>query len=365
MKRPRKKLNLTLSIVLLVVAVLCFTMLFIGTLSMVLNQLGYITAGVDGKAAYIAKENHFIGFITSFLLISVSIGGVLSLFLTKKAIAPLQELIQATKQVAEGDFDTKINLKGIAELDSLSSSFNMMTHELHGIETLRNEFVNNFSHEFKTPIVSIHGFARLLKENSLSTEERNEYLDIIINESERLASLSTNILNLSKYENMEIVSEKTSFRLDEQIRQCVLLLEPKWSSHDITMNLELAELTCYANEDLTKQVWLNLLDNAIKFSYSQTAISISLTLEDKDLHFMIQDEGIGMKESTMTHIFDKFYQGDPSHATSGNGLGLPLIRRILNLMDGRIEVESQEFLGSIFHVYLPKSMVSHSIPNKS
>nr|WP_245645000.1 HAMP domain-containing sensor histidine kinase [Peribacillus loiseleuriae] len=185
-----------------------------------------------------------------------------------------------------------------------------MTQELSSIETLRSDFVNNFSHEFKTPIVSIRGFAKLLKDNNLSEEDRRDFLDIIITESERLATLSTNVLTLAKYENLGIIADKAPFRLDEQIRRTIVLMEPKWSAKDITVNLELDKVIYKGNEDLTQHIWLNLFDNAIKFSYQGGLINITLVKVDDEIRFVIQDDGSGMDDHSKVHIFDKFYQVD-------------------------------------------------------
>lgn len=228
-----------------------------------------------------------------------------------------------------------------------------MTQELSTIETLRTDFVNNFSHEFKTPIVSIRGFAKLLEENTLSEEERREYLDIIITESERLAALSTNVLMLSKYENLEIIVDIEPFRLDEQIRKTIVLMEPKWSAKEITVNVELDKVIYRGNEDLTQQIGLNLLDNAIKFSYQGGLINITLINVNDEIRFIIQDDGPGMDNQTKAHIFDKFYQGDTSHSNVGFGLGLPLVKRILKLCGGDVIVQSEIGKGSIFTVVLP------------
>jgi len=255
--------------------------------------------------------------------------------------------------VAGGDFSVKVDIKGIGELEELSHSFNKMTQELSSIETLRSDFVNNFSHEFKTPIVSIRGFAKLLKENNLTAEERCEYLDIIITESERLAALSTNVLTLSKYENLEIIADKAPFRLDEQIRKTIVLMESKWSLKELTISVELDNVLYHGNEDLTQQIWLNLLDNAIKFSDQGGSINITLTNVNDKIQFVIQDDGSGMDEKTKDHIFDKFYQGDTSHSKSGYGLGLPLVKRIVELCGGDVSVQSQPSKGSKFTVVLP------------
>lgn len=354
----KRKLSLSVSIVLLVIVVLFFTIIFFAVFAMILNQMNYISFGIGKKAMYIAKEHHFLVFLVNYLLISIFIGGALSHFLSKRMIRPMKELIAATHKVSEGDFNVKVELEGIRELSDLSQSFNRMTEELKSIETLRSEFVGNVSHEFKTPIVSIRGFAKLLKESDLPEEDREEYLNIIINESDRLSTLSANILNLAKYENMEIISEKRNFRLDEQIRQSVLLLEPKWSACGLRVELEMEDVIYHGNEDLTKQIWLNLIDNAIKFSYPGGMILISLRREPESLLFSIKDEGIGMDETTLSHIFDKFYQGDTSHATAGNGLGLSLARRIVTLMNGEIYADSKPESGTTFYVRLPSILQS-------
>jgi len=284
----------------------------------------------------------------------VMIGTSLTAFLSKKALNPIRKVIDSIHRVAAGDFNVKVNLKGIGELEELSESFNKMTKELAGIETLRSDFINNFSHEFKTPIVSVRGFAKILKENPLSEEERQEYLDIIIKESERLATLSTNVLTLAKYENLEILMDKNPFRLDEQIRRTIILMEPKWSIKNITINLKLDEVVYSGNEDVIQQIWINLLDNAIKFSHTDGLIEVTLTIFDEEIHFSIQDHGVGMDEHTKTHLFDKFFQGDSSHAKKGYGLGLPLVKRIIELCSGDIIVQSEQGRGSKLTIVLYK-----------
>ncbi|MEK3920782.1 HAMP domain-containing sensor histidine kinase [Paenibacillus sp. FSL K6-2393] len=280
----------------------------------------------------------------------VLIGTSLTAFLSKKALNPIRKVIDSIHRVAAGDFSVKVNLKGIGELEELSESFNKMTKELAGIETLRNDFINNFSHEFKTPIVSVRGFAKILKENPLSEEDRQEYLDIIIKESERLATLSTNVLTLAKYENLEILMDKNPFRLDEQIRRTIILMEPKWSAKAITINLNLEEVVYSGNEEVIQQIWINLLDNAIKFSHTDGLIEVTLAIFNEEIHFSIQDHGVGMDEHTKAHLFDKFFQGDASHAKKGYGLGLPLVKRIIELCNGDIIVQSEQARGSKFSV---------------
>ncbi|WIV17265.1 HAMP domain-containing sensor histidine kinase [Paenibacillus polygoni] len=347
-QRFKKRLSLTITLVLLVFGVLVTTFISILLIAILLHYLGVITFS-ESQNQPGNEESPLLGLFNLFI-ICIAIGTSLTAFLSKKALNPIRKVIASIHQVAAGDFSVKVDIKGIGELEELSESFNKMTQELASIETLRSDFINNFSHEFKTPIMSIRGFAKLLQENDLTEEERQEYLDIIVAESERLATLSSNVLTLAKYENLEIVVDQAPFRLDEQIRRTIILMEPKWSVKDLNVNLDLEEVTFVGNEEFIQQIWINLLDNAIKFSYPGGSIDIRLTKSDNEIRFMIQDEGVGMDEATIAHIFDKFFQGDASHAKKGNGLGLSLVKRIVDLCGGEIIVQSELGSGSIFTV---------------
>jgi signal transduction histidine kinase len=234
-------------------------------------------------------ELHFgtLRVILSMAIFSTVLGTAIAAFFSKKILKPIRKVVDATHKISQGDFNVNVDIRGAYELEELSSSFNRMAHELSTTETLRSDFINNFSHEFKTPIVSVRGFAKLLKDENLSESERQEYLDIIIAESERLASLSTNVLNLSKYENIEIMPDKTVFQLDEQIRKAIVLTEPKWTKKNITFDVEMKEVTIESSEDLAQQIWLNLLDNAIKFSEHGGAITIRLEEWNGGVRFQI------------------------------------------------------------------------------
>ena len=190
---------------------------------------------------------------------------------------------------------------------------------------LRSDFVNNFSHEFKTPIVSLRGIAKLLKRQKLSSEERNEYLDIIINESDRLAELATNVLNLTKVETQTILTEKKVFNVTEQIRHAVVLMNQKWAAKNVNFQFESNEVMIPANEDLLSQVWINLLDNAVKFSPQDAEVSIRINNTDQQVFIQISDNGPGIPLEKQKYIFDKFYQGDESHSTYGYGIGLSIV----------------------------------------
>ena len=237
----------------------------------------------------------------------------------------------------------------------LIESFNVMTEDLSGIEMSRSDFINTFSHEFKTPIVSIRGFAKQLKNENLTEQERREYTDIIIAESERLTKLSSNILLLSKLEHQTILSEQNEFSLDEQLRSDILLLEKQWSGKNIDLFPDLDEVSYCGNSEVLSQLWVNLLSNAVKFTPEGGRIEVRLTKDSEWIKVMIRDNGIGMNKDTLDHVFEKFYQGDHSHATQGNGLGLPLVKRILELCGGTVSIESEEENGTTVYVSLPRN----------
>ena len=297
----------------------------------------------------------------STLIACTIIGTGVAAILTKWLLIPLKEMIDATERIAKGDF--KVHIRESFDKDSdfgiLQRSFNHMAGELDGIEMFRNDFINNFSHEFKTPIVSIQGFAHQLQAGGLTPEEEREYIRIIAAESDRLAKMATNILLLSKLENQAIVTEKTEFYLDEQIRTCILLLEKEWSAKDIELNIDLDEVRYCFNEAMLSHVWVNLLGNAIKFTPARGTVTCTLRATESAVIFTLSDTGCGMDESTQKHIFEKFYQGDTSHTGDGNGIGLTVVGRILVLCGGDIRVESRPGLGSTFTVTLPVTVASY------
>jgi len=291
----------------------------------------------------------------TIMLTSILLGTILTALSGKKILQPIRRINAAMRQVAKGNFDIELDeFSKISELDEVAHNFNIMVHELKGIETLRNDFVVNVSHEFKTPIASIEGYATLLQHTDLTEKERQEYAAMIIDSAQQISELSSNILKLSKLENQEIIVQKTWFDLDEQLRQAILMLEFTWSSKNLNLNIELDPVRYYGSEELLMQVWLNLLGNAMKFTGEDGNISIALTESANFVNVTIADSGIGMDKKVQKHIFEKFYQGDPSRAGEGNGLGLPLVKRIIGLSGGDIKVKSTPGEGSIFSVQLPK-----------
>ena len=286
--------------------------------------------------------------------VCVVVGTGISALLTRWYFKPMKQLINATRSIAKGDFTVRVEESSVNnELGELMKSFNVMAEELGSTELFRRDFINSFSHEFRTPIVSIRGFARQLKKSDLTDEQRSEYTDIIINESDRLTNMASNILTLTRLENQQIITDISTFRLDEQIRACILLLEKEWNKKNINLDIELEEVQFTSNEEMLAQVWLNLFSNAIKFSREGGDIRVYCGRMGKNVRVEIEDHGVGMDAETKKHIFEQFYQGAGSRATAGNGLGLTIAKRIVELAGGEINVESEINRGALFIVTLP------------
>lgn len=290
------------------------------------------------------------------------IAAALVVALTRKVVHPVLELTGATQEVAKGNFDVQIESSRNDEIGDLTENFNQMVRQLRTIEYLRRDFISNVSHEIKTPLASIRGFASLLQNPAITEQERVEYSEIIVEEASRLANLSSTMLSLTKLENQKSVETCSRFSLDEQIRDAVLLLEPQWGRKELVFNIELEELEITANEDLLQQVWLNLLGNAVKFSPSGAEIELTLQASDGWAEVVIQDHGMGISEEDLPRIFEKFFQVDAARSREGSGLGLSLVKRILDLQHGEISVESAPDEGSRFVVTLPLGIPVDSTP---
>lgn len=310
----------------------------------VMIQLGYLSKG---------GPNPFVPTIM-MLVMSIFIATAVNFFVGMKVLKPISAFSKAMMDVAKGDFQVKLNYDGLVEeLNEMSVNFNTMVHELGNIETLRSDFVISVSHEFKAPLTSIEGYAMIIQNPELTEEQKNECARIIIDSTKQLAKLSSNILMLSDLENKEIITRKAAFRLDEQIRQAILLLEPIWSNKKIYFNIDLPPVNYFGNAELLMQVWLNMVGNAIKFTPKNGEISISLKDTPDHLKVTISDTGIGMTSEVQKHIFDKFYQADRSGCTEGNGLGLSLVKRIVDLCRGDLQVYSSPGLGTTFQLEFP------------
>ncbi len=324
----------------------------------------FVSTALSGIISYILihlgifpplTESRFPVILLFVVIVSMFIGTVLAILGGDFVLRPLRILTDATKRVAAGDFSVRVHVKSSSEITRLAESFNEMAEDLSSIETLRDDFVSNISHEFKTPVVSIRGFARRLKKNTLTEEQRDEYLDIIISETERLTQLSSNVLLLSKLQSTDKVVEASEYSLDEQMRRSILLLEPQLEKKNLELDVRLDPVRINANDEMLQHMWINILSNAIKFSPEGGEIGVTLETrsDGKEAVVSICDKGIGMDDETKSHLFDKFYQKDPSRATEGNGLGLSLVKRIADLYGGTITVESTVGEGSSFTVTLP------------
>lgn len=326
----------------IVFATICAVFLLISLMWQFLFHFGYISVAPHKAPLFI------------FALGSLLLGGIVAIFVGKLIIRPIQNMSNAFDELSRGNFEVKIPEKEkISEIREMARRFNAMTHDLSRIETLRSDFVANVSHEFKTPIAAIEGYATLLQNQKLTQDKRNHYVERILENSHRLSSMSGNILLLSKLENQEMLPNQSEYRLDEQLRQCVLMLENKWTQKGIEFDIALEKITYYGSRELLDQVWLNLLDNAIKHSDTGGVISIHMSRHGEEISISITDHGDGMTEEVQKHIFEKFYQGDSSRKSEGNGLGLALVMRVVELCGGSITVRSAPAKGSTFTVGLP------------
>ncbi len=318
-----------------------------------------ITAAIIGVVSFYITANNpdlRVGPFTIILVVLVSslvVGLVVSLLFGRIPLKPIRKTIDAINRLAEGDLSVRLDIKHPRAFQELAESFNRMAEELSSIEMLRSDFINSFSHELKTPIVSIKGFAEELQHDGLTEQEQKEYLSIIVYESNRLSHLATKILLLTKLENQAILLDVTTFNLTEQIRRNIVVLASAWNSKDIDLQLDLDEAAYAGSENLLSQVWMNLIDNAIKFAPENGHVSVSLRQTEGSITISISNDGQGMSEKEIAHAFEKFYQGDDSRWTHGNGLGLSLVKRIIDMHHGTIHISSKPEEMTTFTVMLP------------
>ena len=271
---------------------------------------------------------------------------------------PMHMLAEAAKKVADGDFSVYVPTLHTSDkldyLDIMIMDFNRMVEELGSIETLKTDFVSNVSHEMKTPIAIIKNYAELLQTDRIEDGRRKEYAESIENAAIRLSDLIGNILKLTKLENQRITPEVEDYDVCRQLCECILQFEDAWDEKEIELEVEIEDAAMVrADEKLMELVWNNLLSNAIKFTEPGGSVTVSQTSDENYIRVSVSDTGCGMSQECIKHIFDKFYQGDTSHSKQGNGLGLALVKRVLELMDGDIRIVSEEGKGSTFTVTLP------------
>lgn len=306
-------------------------------LSAVLNNIFHIKAPVLPEI------------IGTSLLIGILVTG----FMSKWFFDPIKKLTKAMEQVADGDFSVRLETKSSSkEIKEIYSGFNLMANELSKTEILQSDFVSNVSHEFKTPINAIEGYSTLLQDNDNLSGEQRQYVDKILFNTRRLSTLLGSILLLSKIENQSIPVNQVKYRLDEQIRQSIVALEPAWSKKEIEFDVEMDRVEYTGNEQMMHHVWDNLIGNAIKFNPECGMVRIRLNEQSGRVTFTVEDSGPGISEEAKRHIFDKFYQADSSHKEEGNGLGLALVKKILAVSGGEISVENISGGGCRFTVIL-------------
>ncbi len=321
-----------------------------------------LTVAIIGAITSFIENTIFSGnnLPTFFVMIAfgIIVGIVLSFFIGLLLLNPIKKLQSAMNQVAEGDLSITVEEKSsFDEIENINHSFNIMMKELRSNQVVQKDFISNVAHEFKTPLSAIDGYATLLQDESLTNEERIEYARVILETTASMSELVGNILLLSKTTNQEIVFDKMKYSLDEQIRKIIVQLEPKWSVKNIDFDVDLDEITILSNENLMFNVWRNLIENAIKFTKENTKIILSLKVQNQNIIFKVIDQGEGINEEDKKYIFNKFYQADTSHKQEGNGLGLTLVKDILRLFNGHIEVENVIPNGCCFTVELPSDIV--------
>ena len=347
----RERLSLTLLIAVLVFAIQLFSILVAICIIVILMRTGLIK---EFSEELLSLRNTLL----LMSVISLLAGALVAAFSGKYYLRPVNRLINQMNRLASGDFKARMQFgKPIAShptFREIETSFNKMAHELESTEMLRSDFINNFSHEFKTPIVSITGFAKLLKRGNLSPEQQREYLDIIEMESLRLAAMATNVLDMTKVENQTILTDVAHFNLSEQLRSCILmLLEGKWKTKEIDFSVEFDEHMIIGDQELLQHVWINLLDNAIKFSPESGTVAVTIREQPNTLEVSISNQGPQIPEEKLGKIFNKFYQGDESHSTEGNGIGLALVKQIVQLHEGKVSAVSENDITAVT-VTLPK-----------
>jgi signal transduction histidine kinase len=297
-----------------------------------------------------------LAFLLSFIL-----GTFFILLALRGIIKPIKKLSMASKAVSKGDFNVRVENKRKDEIGEFTDDFNKMVDGLQSIETLRKDFVSSVSHEFRTPITSIRGFAKLIQDENLDPQLIKEYSDIIINETDRLMGLSSNLLRLSELDNQSINRNESDFMLDEQIRKIILMLEPQWSVKHIHMEVQLQELSYFGDEELLQQVWINIIQNAIKFTGQNGIIQISAYAKESSIYVTVTDNGIGISVTELPKIFGQFYKGEHSRGNEGNGLGLSIVKKIVEYEKGSVTVLSKLNEGTQFQIRLSNSRNKETI----
>ena len=337
--------NFVTFFLLVAFVVTCSTMLFV---SVMRDSMGLVLTKENIEAA--AKLNFINVLLISFISASID-------YNRRRLMVdrPVKQIMDALDQVMQGDFTVRIppvkEFSGETGFNEIIKSINAMTAELQGTETLRTDFIANVSHELKTPLAVMGNYATMLQQPGCSEEDRIEYAMAISHSSRRLAALITNILKLNKLENQQIFPQTEEYDLGEQLCQCLLQFEDVWEQKELNIETDIEEgVRIRSDSELLSLVWNNLISNAVKFTPDGGTIGLSMKAEGGSVIVQVRDTGCGIKPEVGQHIFDKFYQGDTSHATQGNGLGLALVKRVVDILSGEIGVQSVYGQGSTFTV---------------
>jgi len=325
----------------------------------------WIYQEMEKNNIFITNVRLGIVILMSYVMLMAVLATVIIGFLRDRSLMlPMIKLSEAARNISKGDFNVRIaplRKDGKKDfVDVMFEDFNTMVKELSSIETLKNDFIANVSHELKTPLAVIQSYTNALQNKSLQEKERIEYIQTILEATQKLSVLVTNILKLNKLENQKILSESMPFNLTEQLRQCVLSFIELMETENINFEEELDEVSVCYDKDMLEIVWNNLLSNAIKFTNAGGSIYLHLKsqpdMNQNSIKISISDTGCGMDDDTKKRIFDKFYQGDTSHSKDGNGLGLALVKKTIDLLGGTITVDSMPGQGSMFTVYLKNTI---------
>ena len=315
-----------------------------------------VVAGAIALMYHVAITDMLTIGVLSMLVPIVVLVTLVNFLFTRYIYRYLDKISDAMQKVADGDYTVRLDAEKDQPFRELYRNFNTMAEELGGVEMLKNDFINGYAHELRTPITSINGFAEMLlnDDGTLSREEKRSYLEIIASESRRLADLAGNSLLMSKLDSQKIIPDKKPFSLDEQLRRCSILLSGQWTEKELDMTMDLDEAVYVGDYDLMQHLWINLLTNAVKYTPKGGSITVTLKNEEKFIAVSVADTGKGIPPEDRERIFDKYYQTDKSHSKRGLGLGLAICKRIVQLCNGSLTVESEVGVGSTFTVKLPK-----------
>ena len=330
--------------------ILCVTLIIVATLAFVfLGCFLLVFFGVVTRETIMAER----GWVVTVVITAITLVGMgVSSLVSRLFLKPFNKLLIGMDALSKGEFQTRIDIGRYENMVQISDGFNAMAKELEKTHILRNDFVNDFSHEFKTPIASVMGLIELLEREGISEDKRREYLSVIKEEIERLFEMSTKILNLSKIENEYILKDVECFNLSEQIRKSILLLAVKWEKKGIEFDIDIGEYEICANRELLEHVWLNLIDNAIKFSPKNGIIGVKIKADNGVYTIDVTNEGDKIPEEDKEKIFSKFYRSDSSHTREGNGIGLSIVKHIVEMHKGSVCAENTH-TGVMFRVEIP------------